>query len=254
MEIRINADAIPEIMQEFITDGEDGVKVYDYERAFKALKEEREGRRADRKELATYKGIGKSIDELTALANLGKTPDELVALMEAAASGAADLNKLSEIEKGKLTAEKELKTLRAELEKIQARQAESDRLAADAKLRALVEGLIDQLPPEQDKDKHRLYWLGGKTQDGLSVNGVYQNHFKVNAIGDIEDIGEKSPVDYISAVGNAMNFRKTSTPGGAHPGNSSLNQGGRSAAFANAQKSRDVMAMLEAAPDAKSVQ
>ena len=246
MDIRINAEAIPEIMQEFITDGEDGAKVYDYERAFKALKEEREGRRADRKELATFKGIGKSVDELTALVNLGKTPEELTALMEAAVNGANNLNKLTEAEKAKLTAEKELKSLRSELEKIQARQAESDRLAADAKLRSLVEDLIGQLPPEQDRDKHRLYWLGGKTSDGIGVNGVYQNHFKVNAIGDIEDIGEKSPLDYITAVGNAMNFRKTSKPGNAPAGNADLASGGNNAAYDSALKSGDYLGALKA--------
>ena len=251
MDIKINADAIPEIMAEFVTES-DGANVYDYERAFKALKEEREGRRADRKELASFKGIGKTVEELAALVALGKSADEISAIMEAAANGSADMAKLSEAEKARLIAEKELKNLRSELETIKNRQAEADRLAADANLRKLVGELIDQLPPEQDKEKHRMYWLGGKTSDGLAVNGVYQNLFKVNAIGDLEDIGDKSPLDHITAVGNAMNFRKVSNPGAANPGNSSLNvQGGKSAAFTTAQQARDIQGMLNNAPEIK---
>ena len=45
-------EEVPEIMREFVTEADGGFD-YDFDKAFKALKEEREGRRADRKELAS---------------------------------------------------------------------------------------------------------------------------------------------------------------------------------------------------------
>ncbi|MBQ8754589.1 MAG: hypothetical protein IJZ19_06115 [Lentisphaeria bacterium] len=49
-------EEVPEIMREFVTEADGGFD-YDFDKAFKALKEEREGRRADRKELAGFKGL-----------------------------------------------------------------------------------------------------------------------------------------------------------------------------------------------------
>jgi hypothetical protein len=40
-------EEVPEIMREFVTEADGGFD-YDFDKAFKALKEEREGRRADR--------------------------------------------------------------------------------------------------------------------------------------------------------------------------------------------------------------
>lgn len=238
-------DDIPEVMREFVTES-DGAYVYDEDKAFKALKEEREGRRTDRKELAVFKALGASADTLGEFVKLGKTPAEILEVL----NNSVDGSKLTEAEKGRLEAERELRTMRSELETLKAKQAEADRIAADVKLRTLVEGLLDQLPSDQDKEKHRTYLLGGKTPDGLDLRGVYKDTFSVNAIGDLEDVNGKSPLDYLVAVGNAMNFKKNSTAGIATPGNANLPGGNQSAAYSAAKAKGDIGNMLANAPEA----
>lgn len=223
MELHISEEAVPEIMKEFVREN-DGVFTYDHERAFKALKEEREGRRNDRKELAAFKALNVSADELARFTGLGKSVEELAELIANAANAPAgvDLEKLTESEKARLTAEKNYNALKKDFDTLKSRLDEADRIAADNNLRKKVSELIDQLPDDIDREQARVYLLGGKTSDGLPVEGIYRNTYKTNAIGDIEDLSEKSPLDYTAAILRTLKMLKPSTPGIAKPGNATL--------------------------------
>lgn len=236
-------DEVPEIMREFVTESDGGFD-YDADKAFKALKEEREGRRADRKELASFKGLNVTPDAIKAFIELGKTPEEITALIDAAANADPEGNaaKLSEAEKARLTAEKDFRSLKTEFDKLKARIEESDRKAADADLRDKCEKLIGQLPDSIDRDKARLWLLGGATAEGLEVKGTYRN-FTRNAIGDIEDINGLSPLDYVTAMSNALGYKKSSTPGEAKPGNSTMTGNSGNAAYAAAKDKGDYTSM-----------
>jgi hypothetical protein len=186
-------------------------------------------------------------DAIQAFLDLGKTPEELLAMIEAAATNGSAAEKLTEAEKARLTAEKDLRSLKSEFDKLKSKVEESDRKAAEADLRAKCEGLIDQLATDIDRDKARLWLLGGKTADGLDVKGTYHG-WKQNAIGDLEDINSVAPLDYLTAMCKALGYTKTSTPGKADPGNTTMQTNG-SAAFATAQKNGDVQGMLANAPE-----
>ena len=241
-----DGNQITEEMKEFFSVDEKGIVSYEHDNALKALREERTGRRADRKELAAYKGLNVTPETIQAYLDLAKSPEELAALIQAAAANGDTAEKLTEAEKAKLIAEKELKSFKTEFEKLKARIEESDRKAAEADLRAKCEGLIDQLPNEIDRDKARLWLLGGKTADGLDVKGTYHG-WKQNAIGDLEDINSVAPLDYLNAMCKALGYVKTSTPGNANPGNATMASTG-STAFAAAKQAGDIDAMINAAP------
>lgn len=240
---------LTEEMKEFFSVDENGIVGYDHDNALKALREERNGRRADRKELAAYKGLNVTPEAIQAYLDLAKSPEELAALIEAAATTGNTAEKLTEAEKARLLAEKELRGFKTEFEKLKARVEESDRKAAEADLRAKCEGLIDQLPSEIDRDKARLWLLGGKTADGLDVKGTYHG-WKQNAIGDLEDINSVAPLDYLNAMCKALGYIKTSTPGKATPGNATMASTGNNA-FAAAKQAGDVQGMLANAPEIK---
>lgn len=244
-----DGNQITEEMREFFSVDENGVVGYDHDNALKALREERNGRRADRKELAAYKGLNVTPDVIQAFLDLEKSPEELAAIIDANVTNGNTAEKLTEAEKAKLIAEKELKSFKTEFEKLKARIEESDRKAAEADLRAKCEGLIDQLPNEIDRDKARLWLLGGKTADGLDVKGTYHG-WKQNAIGDLEDINSVAPLDYLNAMCKALGYIKTSTPGKAAPGNATMASTGNSA-FAAAKQAGDVQGMLANAPEIK---
>lgn len=242
-------EEVPEIMREFVTEA-DGGFAYDAEKAFKALKEEREGRRTDRKELASFKGLNVTPETIKAFAELGKTPEEIAALLAVSNTSATDsASRYSESEKARLLAEKELKTLRGDFDKLKARIEEADRKAADADLRDKCEKIIGQLPDSIDRDKARLWLLGGATAEGLEVKGTYRN-FTRNAIGDIEDINGVSPLDYVTAMSNALGYKKASTPGNANPGNATMTGNG-SAAYAAAKEKGDYAGMALNCPAVK---
>jgi hypothetical protein len=240
--IKVNSlDDVPEIMREFVSEADGGFE-YDADKAFKALKEEREGRRADRRELANFKGLNVTPESIKAYLDLGKQPEEIASLLSAVNSDPDATAKLSLAEKARLTAEKELRNIRSEFEKLKARIEESDRKAADADLRDKCEKIIGQLPDSIDRDKTRLWLLGGATAEGLEVKGTYRN-FTRNAIGDIEDINGLSPLEYVTAMSNALGYKKSSTPGAAKPGNATMTGNTGSAAYDAAKKSGDYASM-----------
>lgn len=245
MELHIAEETVPEIMKDFVSEN-DGVFTYDHERAFKALKEEREGRRNDRKELAAFKALNVSADELARFTGLGKSVEELAELIANAANAPAgvDLDKLTEAEKARLTAEKNYNALKKEFDTLKTRLDEADRIAADSNLRKMVSELIDQLPDDIDREQARVYLLGGKTSDGIPVEGVYRNTFKTNAIGDIEDVAEKSPLEYTAAILRALKMLKPSNPGIVKPGNATLQAAGN-AEFQAAKKERNVQGLIK---------
>lgn len=243
-------EEVPEVMREFVSES-DGAFVYDADKAFKALVEERNGRRADRKELAAFKAIGLAPDELAKYKAFGKTPEEISELIEKASrTPEVDPEKLTEAEKARLLLEKEFREYRTETEKRLKSYDEMQRKAQDAERRQRCEELVSQLPDELDKDRTRLWLLGGKTPDGVELQGFYRN-LSWNAIGDLDDVGGLSPLDYLAAMGNTLGFKKSSTPGNASPGNATLNQSGANAEYLAAKQSGDVMGMLKNAPEAK---
>ena len=97
---------------------------------------------------------------------------------------------------------------------------------------------------------HKTREGDGKTPEGIEVKGTYRN-FTRNAIGDIEDIGGLSPLDYLVAMSNALGYKKASTPGNAKPGNATISKNGGNADYETAKKSGDVMGLIRNAPDAK---
>lgn len=237
--VNVNSlDELPEIMREFVIEADGGFD-YDAVKAFKALKETREGRRADRKELAAYKGLNVTPEYIKAFLDLGKTPEEIAAMI---ANPDVNAAKLTAAEQARLTAEKDFRTLKTEFDKLKARIEESDRKAADADLRDKCEKIIGQLPDSIDRDKARLWLLGGATAEGLEVKGTYRN-FTRDALGDIEDINGLSPVDYVTAMSNALGYKKSSTPGSAAPGNATMTGNSGSAAYAAAKEKGDYQAM-----------
>ena len=98
-------DEVPEIMREFVTEADGGFDC-DAERAFKALKEEREGRRADRRELASFNGLNIAPDVIQAFLDLGRSPEEIASIIENASTDPDENTaKLTAAEKARLAAE-----------------------------------------------------------------------------------------------------------------------------------------------------
>ena len=81
-----DGNQITDEMKEFFAVDENGIVGYNHDVALKALREERTGRRADRKELAAFKGLNVTPETIQAFLDLGKTPEELFAMVEAAAA------------------------------------------------------------------------------------------------------------------------------------------------------------------------
>ena len=87
MAIQVTAkslDEIPEVMREFVT-GSDGVFSYDEEKAFAALKTERENARTARGALVQFRALNLTPERIKAFADLGKSPAELAELIAKAA-------------------------------------------------------------------------------------------------------------------------------------------------------------------------
>ena len=244
-----NFEEIPEIMRNFVTET-DGGFVYDEEKALNAIVKEREISKTLKNELKAFKALNVTADELGKFISLGKTPEELSALLEASTTDAGETQaKLTESERQNLEMAKNLKALQKKLDAMEAESAANKAAAEAAALRKAVEDAIGQLPIDIDKDKVRLYLMGGKTGDGVEIPGIYSSVFKRDALGDLEEIGGLAAVDYIAKLSKAQGFVKTSTPGNVKPGNATLNNsGGVSAAYAAAKESRDVGAMIRNAP------
>lgn len=229
-------DEVPEVMRPYVSE-KDGVIVYDDEAAMKGLRAERDTTKTLKSDKAKVEA------ELLKYTALGKSPEEL-----AAAISANDGAKLTEAEKKNLEQSNIIKDLQSKVGALMNEKAEAERIAKDMQLRKAVESIIDQLPQDQDREKHRAYWLGGKTADGVEFGGAYKSTFKLGESGAVENVGDKSASDYIAAVGKSFNFTKASNPGIASAGNATIGNGSGSAAYLAAKKSGDVGGMIASAP------
>lgn len=235
MSIEVKAGSlneIPEVMRPYVTET-DGKFVYDDENAMKGLVAERGISKALKAEKMKLEA------DLAKFTGLGKTAEELAELINSDAG-----SKLTEAEKAKANAEAQLRKMQTQLGELIVERDE-------AKLRAAVEGIIDQLPADQDRDKHRAYWLGGKTSDGLDIAGAYKQVFKLSDTGEIEDVAGKAAGEYLASVGKTLNFTKASNPGIAKPGTTTLGSGGMSAAYLAAKQSGNISEMIANAPEKK---
>ena len=240
MSIEVKAGSlneIPEVMRPYVTET-DGKFVYDDENAMKGLVAERgisKSLKADKAKLEA---------DLAKFTGLGKTAEELAELINSDAG-----SKLTEAEKAKANAEAQLRKMQTQLGELIAERDEAKKRADEAKLRAAVEGIIDQLPAEQEREKHRAYSLGGKTSDGLDIAGMYKQVFKLSDTGEIEDVAGKAAGEYLASVGKTLNFTKASNPGIAKPGTTTLGSGGMSAAYLAAKQSGNIGEMIANAPE-----
>ncbi len=188
MAIKISAESleeVPEVMREFVSES-DGALVYDEERAFKALVEERNGRRGDRKELAKFK-------------ELGKTSEELAEMLKSAANGnpaGSDPTKSAEY----LTLAKQLEELKNAYEPMKADYEREKEARAKRETWDAVEKQIDQLPDKFDRDQVREWAKDAR------------GYFKLNAISELEDIDGKKPLDFIISKADKLKLLKESTP------------------------------------------
>lgn len=188
MAIKISAESleeVPEVMREFVSES-DGALVYDEERAFKALVEERNGRRGDRKELAKFK-------------ELGKTSEELAELLKSAGNGnqaGSDPTKSAEY----LTLAKQLEELKNAYEPMKADYEREKAEKAKRETWDAVEKMIDKLDDKYDRELVREW---AKDSRG---------YFKLNAISELEDIDGKKPLDFIISKADKLKLLKESTP------------------------------------------
>lgn len=188
MAVKISAESleeVPEVMREFVSES-DGALVYDEERAFKALVEERNGRRGDRKELAKFK-------------ELGKTSEELAELLKSAVNGnqaGSDPTKSAEY----LTLAKQLEELKNAYEPMKADYEREKAEKAKRETWDAVEKMIEKLDDKYDRELVREW---AKDSRG---------YFKLNAISELEDIDGKKPLDFIISKADKLKFLKESTP------------------------------------------
>jgi hypothetical protein len=190
-------------------------------------------------------------EELGKFIALGKTPDEIASMIAMATDDEKSAQaKLTETEKQNLELSKNMNALQKKLDAMEAESAANKAAADAAALRKAVEDAISQLPDEIDRDKIRLYLMGGKN-DGIDVPGIYSNIFKRDALGDLEEIGGLSAVDYIAKLSKAQGFVKTSNPGNVKTGNVILDVAKHNAAYLAAKESRNILGMLHNAPREK---
>lgn len=188
MAIKISAESleeVPEVMREFVSES-DGALVYDEERAFKALVEERNGRRGDRKELAKFK-------------ELGKTSEELAEMLKSAGNAnqaGSDPTKSAEY----LTLAKQLEELKNAYEPMKADYEREKAEKAKRETWDAVEKMIDKLDDKYDRELVREW---AKDSRG---------YFKLNAISELEDIDGKKPLDFIISKADKLKLLKESTP------------------------------------------
>lgn len=188
MAIKISAESleeVPEVMREFVSES-DGALVYDEERAFKALVEERNGRRGDRKELAKFK-------------ELGKTSEELAEMLKSAGNGnqaGSDPTKSAEY----LTLAKQLEELKNAYEPMKADYEREKAEKAKRETWDAVEKMIEKLDDKYDRELVREW---AKDSRG---------YFKLNAISELEDIDGKKPLDFIISKADKLKLLKESTP------------------------------------------
>lgn len=234
MSIALTVSSINEVdtdLQKYVTES-DGKFLFDNEAFKKGLIAEREISAGLKTELAAFKALGMSADQLKAFAALGKTPAELAEAIaksanQPAAGGDENKTKILELEK-KLAAMSEFQKMY---------EAERGKVRANTKNK-LVRDLVRSMADEFDKD--RLEKLAEE---------MLADKFELNDAGDaLNAVGDKLPADYLADFANAYGFKKSSTAGDAKSGNANIGGAGKSAAFSAAKEAGDIDAVIANAP------
>ena len=222
-------ESVPEIMREFVTEVDGGFEFAD-DKAFQALKNEREISKNTKAALSPYKALNVPAEQLAAYVQLGKTPEEIAQLIAKANQPAKKPDVTNSTEY--LELKKQVDSLLEMKTKYEKAEAENLR----NKRNDLVRAGVRALPDEYDKEL-----FGGFVEEIM-------DKFSLNEAGDgLNPIGGKLPGDYLADLAKTYKFVKTSTPGNANPGNASMASTG-SSAFAAAKQAGDIDAMINAAP------
>lgn len=225
-------ESVPEIMREFVTEVDGGFEFAD-DKAFQALKNEREISKNAKAALSPYKALNVPAEQLAAYVQLGKTPEEIAQLIAKANQPAAKPDVTNSTEY--LEMKKQVDSLLEMKTKYEKAEAENLR----NKRNDLVRASVRALPDEYDKEL-----FGGFVEEII-------DKFSLNETGDgLNPIGGKLPGDYLVDLAKTYKFIKTSTPGKATPGNATMASTGNNA-FAAAKQAGDVQGMLANAPEIK---
>jgi hypothetical protein len=237
MSIQLNVQSINDVdtdLQKYVTES-DGKFMFDNVEFKKGLLAERAVSDGLRTELNAYKGLGMSMDQIKAYVALGKTPAEIAEAIAKAANpqqnDTGDVTKTTQY----LELQKKVTALEGFQQKYEEERQKVRANTRDQEVRKLINGLPDEI------DKERLTALAEEVLFGK---------FDLNDAGDaLNAVGDTLPADFLSDFAKKHGFLKSSTPGNANPGNANMNQSGRSAAFASAKQTGDIMGMLDSAPD-----
>ena len=225
-------EEVPEEMREFVTE-QDGVFSYDNDRAFKALKDEREISKTAKSALAPFKALIMTPEQLAEFVNLGKTPAELSELIQKVnkPQPKPDFTKTTEY----LEQQKQINELLKFKERSEALEAET----LKNKRNDLVRAAVRALPDKVDKE---LF--------GSLVEETLFDRFSLNETKDkLNPVGDKLPEDFLLEFAEKYRCIKPSTPGKAAPGNASI--GTQNTDYETAKKNGDTMGMLAHAPEFK---
>ena len=235
--IQVNVGGIndvPEIMREFVTEN-NGVFSFDDEKAFQALKNERESAKNARNELSPRKALGLTTEQVKAYQGLGKTPEELAELMAKAAVPAPKPNVKNSTEY--LELKQELDAMKDFKQKWEAAEAEN----LKNKRNGLVRKLIGDFSDEYDKD----LFSGFVESSGL------MERFSLNDTKDgLNPVENQLPAEFLKTFADKYHFKKASVPGNAPDENTPMNTGAN-AAFETAKKNGDVGGLINNAPEIK---
>lgn len=229
-----NGEEIPEVMKEFVTEA-DGVYTYDEERAFKALKAERENAKSARNELSAFKALNLTPEQITAKLSefdkLGKSPAEIAEIIAEAGKQKPDFKKSTEY----LEQQKQIKELLKLKDDYYAELAKNQVNTRNDFVRKAVRSLPDKF------DKEKL----------LNTIEEFQlfERFKLNDSKDgLAPVDDRLPSDFLENFAEKNGYVKTSVPGKAAPGNADLSRGGNGS-FEAAKKEGNIRGMLDNCPE-----
>lgn len=235
MAIQVNVGGIndvPEIMREFVTEN-NGVFSFDDEKAFQALKNEREIAKNARNELSPWKALGLTTEQVKAYQGLGKTPEELASIIAKAAAPAPKPNVKNSTEYLELEQRfKALESMQQEWEQTKAENLKNKR-------NGLVRKLIGEMPDEYDKELFAGF-----------VESSMMDRFTLNDTKDgLNPVENQLPSEFLKTFADKYHFKKASVPGNAPAGNAPMNSGAN-AAFEAALKNKNAGGLIANAPAA----
>lgn len=229
-------EEVPEIMREFVTEQE-GTFQFDPDKAFKALKEEREISKTAKAAYAPFKALGMTAEEITGKlkewSDIGKTPSEIAELIAKSAEPVPkpDFTKTTEY----LKMQKELAEAKKFRESYEAEKA----LNLKNRRNDFVRKIIRELPDKVDKEG-----LSSLVED----TKLFES-FTLNETNDgLNPINDKLPGDYLLEFAEKHHQIKTSTPGIAAPGNTTITKANFGDGYAAAKAKGDIQGMLANAP------